>query len=106
MFSLIKILLLLVIVTPNDSGATFSLESSSFSVTLDNTARKLYISFSDWTLRHLWKVRIKVEDSYGRTNVNDFQFRATSDIIASINGPNQHIANTETFFGRRVTDIL
>ncbi len=93
--------------TPADPLAKFEIVSSSFpnNASIASNSATLNILFQDWELRHLWKLVLKVTDSYGRVDERPFQLRATASIDISLNSVYTHECPAEEFFGVLVRKI-
>ena len=85
---------------PADPTAKFEILSSPFSnAVIPTNSAVLSMTFQDWELRHLWKLSIRMTDSYGRTRDKTFHFRAVMPIGATLNPSYSNIYPTSEFFG-------
>ncbi len=92
--------------TPVDPLAKFEVVSSPFTnASIATNSATLSVLFQDWDLRHLWKLVLKVTDSYGRTDQRSFHLRATASIDINLNPVYNHECPTKEFFGVLVRKI-
>ncbi len=92
--------------SPADASAKFEILSTPFSnAVIPINSAVLSITFQDWELRHLWKLNIRMTDSYGRIKDKIYHFRAVMPIGASLDPSYSNVYPTSEFFGVLV-DIL
>lgn len=87
--------------TPNpaDPLAKFEILKTPFAnAVIPINSAVLSITFQDWELRHLWKLIIRMTDSYGRINDKTVHFRAVMPIGASLNPSYTNVYPTSEFF--------